>query len=259
MLSRMLHRGLITYADYLAVDQDPLLLKGLRRRLPVWAENQGLTFCAAEDGGMRLKGTNTNIRVRTLASDLFDLTAREKMNFPYFPEKPEGFDLVVAHHFLDLVDLNVALRLILKLLRPGGLFYTSLNFDGHTVFEPPVDPELDAQIERLYHESMDAAHNNGRSHTGRRLLTGLRASGASILDAGASDWVIVAGPYGYREGEERFLQHILQFVRHSLSGHADLDPGRFDSWLQTRHEQINQNELTLIVHQIDVLARRPLR
>ena len=88
-----------------------------------------------------------DVRITFAAADLFDFLDRE-------PGK-SAWDLLVAHAVLDLVDLPTALPPLLSRLAPGGLFYFSLNFDGATIFEPPIDPDLDALIEALYHRTMD--------------------------------------------------------------------------------------------------------
>ena len=79
------------------------------------------------------------------------------------------------------MDLEATLPGLLALLAPGAFFYFTLNFDGATVFEPLIDPELDRLIETLYHRSMDERRLDGRpsgsSRTGRRLspdLPGIR-------------------------------------------------------------------------------------
>ena len=107
------------------------------------------------------------------------------------------YDLVIAQAFLDLVDLDSVLPLIGASLRPGGLIYLCINFDGGTIFDPVVDAELDARIEALYHRTMDERVADGKasgdSRTGRRLFSGLRRIGAQVLDAGPSDWVVYPG------------------------------------------------------------------
>ena len=94
-----------------------------------------------------------DVRVTLAAADLFDFLDRE-------PGK-SAWDLLVAHAVLDLIDLPTALPRLLSLLSPGGLFYFTLNFDGVTTFEPPIDPDLDALIEALYHRTMDTAPLRG--------------------------------------------------------------------------------------------------
>jgi hypothetical protein len=61
------------------------------------------------------------------------------------------------------------------------------------------------------------------SMTGRHLFQHLRQLGASILAAGASDWVVHAGPSGYPDDEAYFLRHILHTVDEELKPRAELD------------------------------------
>jgi len=169
--------------------------------------------------------------------------------------------MLIAHAFLDLIDVPAALPHLLALLRPGGLFYFTLNFDGVTIFEPALDPALDAQIERLYHETMDRRIVNGLpsgdSRTGRHLFAHLRGAGAQILAAGSSDWVVFPGPAGYPADEASFLHAILQTVERALHGHPELDAAQFAAWVAARREQVERAELTYIAHQIDVLGSVP--
>ena len=57
---------------------------------------------------------------------------------------------------------------LLALLRPGGMFYFTINFDGLTALEPQVDPDLDERVIRLYHQTMDERRVDGRPAGGRR-------------------------------------------------------------------------------------------
>ena len=190
------------------------------------------------------------VRVTFEAADLFDFLDRE-------PGK-SAWDLLVAHAVLDLIDLPTALPRLLSRLAPGGLFYFSLNFDGVTAFEPPIDPDLDALIEALYHHTMDTRRCRGRpsgsSRTGRRLFGSLKAAGARVVAAGSSDWVVFPGPDGYPGDEAYFLHWIIDTIDRALNGHPELDRGRFQAWIAQRHRQIEAAELTYIAHQLDVLG-----
>ncbi len=172
-------------------------------------------------------------------------------------------DLLIAHAFLDLLDLPTALPQLVRLLRPGGLIYATINFDGVTLFEPTLDPALDAKIETLYHASMDARLTGGKpsgdSRTGRHLFGHLQAAGVDVLAAGSSDWVVHAKPNGsYPAEEATFLKAILGFFAESLGEHPDLDAGKFADWLQKRHDQIDRGELVYIAHQLDFLGGRAM-
>jgi len=43
------------------------------------------------------------------------------------------WDVLIAHAFLDLMDISAPLPMLLSLLKPGGLFYSTIQFDGATV------------------------------------------------------------------------------------------------------------------------------
>ncbi|MGF1506556.1 MAG: class I SAM-dependent methyltransferase [Anaerolineae bacterium] len=196
-------------------------------------------------------GTRTGDRVtaRFTEADVFAFAA----------ETQDQWDLLVAHAFLDLVHIPEVLPDLFTLLRPGGLFYFTLTFDGVTALEPPVDPELDKRIVDLYHRSMDTRIINGKpsgdSRAGRHLLHHLREADAVIEAAGGSDWVVMAGPNGVYQGDEAyFLQHILHFFDEALRG--QIDAGTLDGWLTARQRQINEGTLIYIAHQIDVVGTR---
>jgi hypothetical protein len=172
-----------------------------------------------------------------------------------------AWDLLIAHAVLDLLDIPATLPSLLALLRPGGLLYCSMVFDGATILQPEIDPELDVQIEALYHQTMDqrriAGQRSGDSRSGRHVFAHLRALGADILAAGSSDWVVFAGPQGYPGDAAYFLHFILHTIGTALRGHPQLDPGRLTHWIAQRQAQIEAGSLVYIAHQLDVLARAP--
>ena len=77
-------------------------------------------------------------------------------------DNPHSCDLLIASSFLDLIDFNTDLAVILSALKPGGLFYFAINFDGATILEPEIDPALDSLIESLWHETMDTRVMDGK-------------------------------------------------------------------------------------------------
>jgi hypothetical protein len=146
----------------------------------------------------------------------------------------------------------------LSRLAPGGLFYFTLNFDGGTTFEPPIDPDLDARIEALYHDTMDRRRCGGKpsgcSVTGRRLFGNLKEAGTRLIAAGSSDWVVFPGPDGYPGDEAYFLHFIIDTVARALHGHPELAGNRFQAWIAQRHRQIEARELIYVAHQLDFLG-----
>ncbi|MBP7693215.1 MAG: class I SAM-dependent methyltransferase [Anaerolineales bacterium] len=232
MVERVRERGLLAQADYLALDE------------------QAANVAAGRE---RLAGAAPQFRLDWQVGDLLEFAAR--------PAQRGAWDLLIAHAVLDLLDLPTALPRLLKVLRPGGLFYFTLNFDGATLFQPELDPAFDAQIEALYHATMDARLTAGRrsgdSRTGRHLFEHLRRAGAEILAAGSSDWVVFASAGRYPADEAYFLRFILHTLAGALRDHPDLDAARFAAWVAARQAQIARGELVYIAHQLDFVGRRP--
>lgn len=231
MVARLVAEGVVVNGRYTAIDNQPANIDTARSRLNNLPPEISLTL-------------------ETI--DVFDFAARE--------QGQRTWDVLIAHAFLDLMDIAAALPILLSLLKPGGLCYFTLNFDGVTSLEPTIEPELDALIEQLYHQTMDEREVNGRysgdSRSGRHLFSLLRQNDIDILAAGSSDWVVFAGQDGYPADEAYFLHFILHFIQESLHAHAHLDAASFESWLTQRRAQIETGELVYIAHQLDFLGRK---
>lgn len=230
MMQRLRRRGLLDHAVYTAVDAAPENIAVARRQ-----------FGAG----------NETLRLAWETADVFDFAAAQRGR--------RAWDLMIAHAFLDLLDLATALPALLPLLRPGGICYFTINFDGATILQPAIDPALDAQIEALYHRTMDERRRNGRdaghSQTGRRLFHRLPAAGATILAAGGSDWVVFPQEGTYAADEAYFLHFIVETMRRALSGRAELEQTAFAAWIEQRHAQIDAGELVYIAHQLDFVGK----
>jgi hypothetical protein len=233
---------------YTIVDIEPANIETARAALRDWAAARGYRVFGTDpqvwtDGPMEV-----SVAFRT--ADLFDLA-----------DAHDGplYDAVVAQAVFDLLPIPEGHRALAPLLRTGGLWYLPIHFDGVTAFEPTGDPTLDARIERLFHESMQAAPDEpdrSGAHCGRRLLTHFRAGGDTLLEAGASDWVVFGREGAYPGDEAYFLHHILHFVETELTGHPNLDAEAFAEWMATRRRQVDTGELVYIAHQLDVLAQK---
>lgn len=253
MVERAWEWGLLRgEAAYTALDVDAGSIAAAPGRLRVWAEGCGVEAGRQGERGLTVTDGSRRVALDFITADALEFARREH---------PERWDVLIAHAFLDLIDVPAALPDLLGLLRPGGLFLFTLNFDGATIFEPALDPPLDAQIERLYHRTMDErvvdGQPSGDSRAGRHLFTHLRNAGAQVLAAGSSDWVVFPGPGGYPADEAYFLHAILYTVESALRGHPELDAARFAAWATARHEQVERAELTYIAHQLDVLGTVP--
>ncbi len=227
MIDRLAARGLLSRGGhYTAVDSDPGNIAAARARLgPV----------------------DLPVSVEFVTADILEFALRERVR---------RWDLLIANAFLDLADVDRLLPHLFALLNPGGHFYFTINFDGLTLLEPPLDPELDERVIGLYHRTMDERRVDGRptggSRAGRALLGQIPAAGGEILAAGSSDWVVLPRRGVYPGDEAYFLRHLLHFFEESLTGRPELEPGRLAHWLARRHAQIDAGELILIAHQLDV-------
>jgi len=234
MCERVMAWGLLTNARYTAIDNEAENVAAARDRLAGW-----------------LGDARAGVALAVEQADVFDFAAR--------PAEQAHYDLLSAHAVLDLFDIPRALPSLLSLLKPGGLCYFTINFDGATIFEPTIDPALDARIETLYHRSMDERITDGQpsgdSRSGRHLFHLLPAAGVEILAAGSSDWVVYAVNGSYPQDEAYFLHCILHFFESTLTGHAELDGSAFAAWLAERRRQIASGKLVYIAHQMDFVGR----
>ena len=199
-------------------------------------------------------------RLRPLTEEYaLELEVIDLLNFLAREQGRRNWDLLIAHAFLDLVNLKTTLPQLIALLKPGGLFYFTINFDGETILYPVIDRELDEQIIALYHRTMDTRMVDGRrsgdSQTGRKMFAHLPAAGAEILDAGSSDWVVYPRAGGYEADEAYFLHYIVHTIARALEGNPDLDRNYFAAWIAQRHAQIEAGTLVYIAHQLDFCGR----
>jgi SAM-dependent methyltransferase len=252
MITRLLDWELLLSADYTALDIDPDLIQEARRRLGRYALKHSLMPGCGLARQILLRSNDVDVRVDFAVSDALEFCQREGSQ--------EAYDLLIAHAFLDLLDLPSAIPDLLAAVKPSGMLYFTLVFDGITHFEPPLDPQLDALIEELYHRTMDTrivdGAPSGDRHSGRHLFGELIKNGVEIVAAGASDWVVHPEAGTYTGDDALFLRHILATIESALSTQGELDPDRFAQWLQKRREQIEAGELIYVAHQIDVLGQR---
>ncbi len=247
MLERMLERRLLANAVYTGIDAQAENIAHVRQRLPAWAAAQGFQARETAPNRWQISGPGANVSAAFETQDLFEFIELQKGR--------QTWDLLVAHAFLDLVDIPATLPGLLPLLSPAGLVYFSVNFDGATIFEPAIDARLDERIQALYHRSMDERITNGRlsgdSRAGRHLFAYLRENGIRILEAGASDWVVFPQDGVYPQDEAYFLHFIIHSLAQALAGHPELDPEAFAHWIESRHTQIDRGEMVYIAHQLD--------
>ena len=214
-LERFLELGLPTPRDYTAVDESASLLDIAEHRL------------------------RDRVQGRFIASTLED--------FASDPSTHGRFDLVLAHAFLDIVDLGPSLQALIGLALPGGLLYFPITFDGETIFEPshPSDDEVLEQ----YHETIGSGGSAG-SKTGRRLFHALASHPVDVLEIGSSDWIVHPTEGRYPAEEAFFLGHILEMIEGAVGSEVAKD------WASARRRELEKARLLYIAHQVDYLVRK---
>ena len=244
MVARLLEWQVISGGEYTLVDVDRGLLQDARAWLTAWANARGLRATALPDG--LLLG---DLRVRLVEAELGSYVMAGARH---------PVDVLIAHAFLDLVDVPAVLPGLLHLLIPGGVYWFTINFDGETVIQP--DHPGDDEVLRAYVRSMEERIRYGRpageSRTGRHLFHHLTAAGAPPLASGSSDWVVHARPDGTYPGDESyFLDCILQTVHDAVADRVR--PPDLAEWMTVRRRQLARGELFYLAHQLDFAGRSP--
>lgn len=293
MLTRLLRWNILPpNVDYTLVDEMPENIAFARQWLPAWARENGYQVDTLPEKNIRLSASTSvpqSVTIRFVQADVFDFVRFSDSDLRFSDSSivqsvPPPADLLIAHAFLDLLPMPGSLPKLFSLLKPGGLAWLTINFDGVTTLEPPfrfpdssavdsvssdsdlrlsasrqpsVPESVDSLIERLYHHSMDTRPTGGDSRSGRHLFGHLKQAGAEILAAGASDWVVYPANGQYPADEAYFLHFILHFFETSLVNHPELDPRLLQEWLKQRRAQIERAELVYIAHQMDFLTRVP--
>ncbi len=253
MLERLVARGVLARGAYTAVDADPGNTLRARERLGLWAGARGAIVREEGPRQQRIIGEHMDVQASFVTG--------EALHFARLHAGRQAWDALLAHAFLDLVNLSRALAALKPLIRPAGVMYATLNFDGDTIFQPDVDAALEQPILAAYHRTMDErrvdGQPSGEARTGRHLFGELATAGYELMEAGASDWVVVPRHGAYPADEAYFLRFIVSTVVQAVSGQVDVPQESLEQWANVRMQQIERCELIYIAHQLDVLARAP--
>ncbi len=170
-----------------------------------------------------------------------------------------GFDVITAHAIMDLLALRPTMKAIASGLRPGGVFYATLTYNGATTLLPGYcDRGFEEALIELYEASMDArGGSDGGRRAGARLYDAAVAAGLSVTGFGASDWEIVPGRWGYSAGEAAVAGALVEMIYAELEGNRKLRKQDLERWRDERHAQIEAQRLTVVVHHTDLLAVKP--
>jgi hypothetical protein len=251
MLERLLDQVAFAHLAYTLVEINPACVEESRQRITRWAARKGYEPTWEGDGTLQIRTECGNRTICFICADVFEYIQASN--------RSSGWDAILAHAFMDLVDCGALLPDLCCQLTPGGLLYLSLNYDGETIFLPVLEDGFDQHIIELYHQSMDARVVKGRPagdrYTGRHLFAHLSAAGAAILAAGSSDWIVFPLVQHYPVDEAYFLHAILHTLEAELRHHPQLDSQRFTAWIAQRHRQVETGDLIYIAKNLDLLAR----
>src|SRR3972149_3970525 len=139
-----------------------------RRSVPGWALGRARGWAGAGGAIVREEGP----RQQRIIGEHMDVQASfvtgEALHFARLHAGRETWDALLAHAFLDLVNLSRALAALKPLIRPAGVIYATLNFDGDTIFQPEVDAALEQPILTAYHRTMNERRGDGEPSGGAR-------------------------------------------------------------------------------------------
>ena len=251
MVERLLGRGTLTHALYDFVEINQGAVEAAGHRLRAWAASHDWQAAGEGKEALLMTRQDRRVEVRFHPQDIDG----------YVRARPPGeADFLLAHAFLDLVDWKRSAPAWFRLLRPGGVFYFTLNFDGLTAFLPARDPAFDDRLMAAYHRTMDerqprSALSGGR-HTGRHLLEQLPRMGTEIVDAGPSDWLVRPDHGTYPADEAYFLHFLVETVHRAVRAEEGIGSEPLASWVAERHAQIERGELVFLAHQWDVAGVR---
>jgi hypothetical protein len=223
--------------EYVVLDRSRAVVDAAREVTREWAVSVEAETNWSGDA-LRLPARETTVRF--VAGDAVDHLAGER------------YDAVVAHAFVDLLDLPDGLAAVFDGVAEAGLCYFPITFDGVTSFHPPA--AADAAVLGAYHATMDDRARPGAAASGRALLDAVTAGDADLLSAGGSDWVVTP-PY---EGDEAyFLRYVLQFVEEAVGDAGDVPEETLSTWLEDRRGAVENGRLTYLAHNVDVCCRAP--
>jgi len=240
MIERLLNASILERGRYTAVELEAPFQAVAFRRLQTWSARHG-THCSIDSPSRCfIKGQQHDLSIDWLSVDILRL-----------PEilASERFDLLIGHAVVDLLPVPECLPGLLKLLRPGGGFYFSLNFAGKTEFTP-MDPRDEAVI-AAYHRDMDQRfpHLDWKpSETGLRLGQWLTRQGYSVVATGHSDWQL---PVKNLRNEDNtlFISNIIDTIAMALQGLPGLE-----EWLAGRRSQLADGNISFSASNSDLFG-----
>lgn len=244
MILRLLDANLLGHCQYYAVELEPAFARVAENELSVWARAHGFTMDVADPSRWVLKNAGKGVEVQWLTAEILELAEAFA---------PGYFDLLIGHAVIDLLPVPACMPGLLKLVKPGGGYYFSVNFAGVTSFSPPHP--RDHEISAAYHCDMDRRFPGlewRASQTGQLLGRWLQGQGHLVLSEGSSDWQISAESTP-SAAANRFIGNILDTMAKALSGRDGLE-----DWLTLRRQQADSGNLLFLAANRDYFGRTDL-
>jgi len=251
-LWRLLNADLKADLAITAVDPDRDLLELALRRLAVLLRARDFEVATPGPDHIQARRGGRSISIEFVAAGPEDFNRQEPTR---------QFDVVVAHHVTDLLPTQAMADRIASWLKPQGVFYAALNYDtGTTVFPAYRDADLEQRILATYDSAMETRRMRDQpaeaAKPGGWLHGSLLESQLDILAQGASDWNLTPLRRAYRDQDDLCLDAVLAHIRDEADRSGGIGPRALDAWHRDRRQEIDRRRLGLIVHQVDVLARR---
>lgn len=250
-LWRLLNAGLSAPLEITAVDRDQALLELAQRRAVALLGARGFKVTAAP-GVIKAKQGKRLVAAEFIMADL-----------EHFEHDRHGhYDAVIAHAVMDRLPPRIMAGRISGWLKPHGVFYATLNYDGGTSLWPiHRDQALEERIFSAYDAAMERRRiwdqSSGGPRTGRRLHAALLETGLDVLAYGSSDWNLTPLKRRYRDREALCLTGLLDLIRDEAARSGQFGQDELDAWHQGRLRDVRDARLGLVVHQLDLLAAKP--
>lgn len=246
---RLLNTDLASDLDITAVDRDTDLLDLAYKRTVVLLGAREFNV-STSPGTIHARRGRRSIAIHFVTADVKD----------FRQEGPARYDAVIAHALMDLLPAPLMVKRIAAWLRPRGVFYASLNYDGGTSLFPMYsDQALEERILDIYDASMERRLDGqpcGGARSGRRLHAALRELDFNVLAYGSSDWSLTPFHGRYLDRDDLCLAALLDMIRGEAEASGKVSAEALNTWYRKRSRQIEIGELGLISHQIDLLAEK---
>ena len=251
MIRRIIQNGTVGSAVFYGIDQSKDLLEEARRQLGLLFRERGFSVKGGDQIMTAVRGEQV-MEVHLVSGNILDdKFASSLQKIP--------FDCITCNAFMDVVPTDSSLEVFASLLRAGGFFYATINYDGTTELLPSFeDRSFEEQLLSAYNRSMDqrtvGAKKTGGSRTGSLLFDQVLQHGFSVAGFGSSDWSIFPWNGTYTPQEEVFLNALLLTMYEEGLQQPSVDRYSLSAWYAGRSESVERKLLAFMTHQSDLLA-----